>query len=589
MSSIPCETEKLPSAHPIHPAKVGQWMLFILVALLVLGPILMVLIEGFNVGGREGFRFGMQHWREALGDPALGRALWNTFTIVVLRGILGFLIAIPLAWLIARTDMPGRNALEFGFWVAFFLPSLAYIQGWSFLLDGQRGLLNQWILAIPGIGPAISPHLDVFSYWGIIWVHLMSQNVSTLLVLLVLAFRNIDSNLEEAARISGSSKFGTLRSIVIPLSRPTIAMLVIMAVIRGMQSYEVEAVLGRPAGIDVYSTLVVQMLASEPPDVPAGTVLSTLILFSLIPLIMLQRLYVGRQHYTTVSSKMRMTQISLGRVARWVAFAITATIVALQTLVPFLAVFAGSLMVRWGYFSIKQPWTLDRWKSVLTNDQFLSCLTNTLVIGIAAGLASAAVCFLIAYVLVRVRFAAHAALDFVSWLPWAVPGVLLSLGLVTMVLGVPALRFLYGSSFILVIAVVLFRFPLSVHLLKSGLMQVNKELEEASVICGSGRFATQMRITVPILSPMLIGVALMTFVTAVNEVSGVVLLASTDVRTLSLLSLDYLMGSQPQREAAAVVTTIMLVICVGVALVARSFGISLGAGPAAAGKEAREA
>lgn len=587
--SISQDIDRIPVSPRLDLSKFGLWILFALVVILVIGPLATVLVEGFDVGDHGEFRLGLQHWHDAVNDPALGRALWNTMTIVALRGLMGFLIAIPLAWLIARTDMPGRATLEFGFWVAFFMPSLAYIQGWSFLLDGQRGLLNQWISIVPWIGPQISPHLDVFSYWGIIWVHLMSQNVSTLLVLLVLAFRNIDSNLEEAARIAGSSKFGTLRSIVIPLSRPTVGMLVIMAIIRGMQSYEVEAVLGRPAGIDVYSTLVVQMLASEPPDIPTGTVLSSLVLICLFPLIIIQRIYVGRQHYTTVSSKMRLTRIPLGRIARWVAFGVTSAVVAMQTLVPFFCVFAGSLMVRWGYFSMAHPWTLDRWKSVFTNDQFTSSLTNTLVIGLAAGAASALFCFVIAYVLVRLRFVANSALEFVSWLPWAVPGVLLSLGLVTMVLGMPALRFLYGSTFILVVAVVLFRFPLSVHLLKSGLMQVNRELEEASVICGSGRIVTQLRITMPILSPMLIGVALMTFVTALNEVSGVVLLASTDVRTLSLLSLDYLMGSQPQREAAAVVTTIMLVLCVGVALVARSFGISLGAGPTAAVKDSPQA
>ncbi len=108
-------------------------------------------------------------------------------------------------------------------------------------------------------------------------------------------------------------------------------------------------------------------------------------------------------------------------------------------------------------------------------------------------------------------------------------------------------------------------------------MQISQELEEASVVCGSTPFIIQMRITIPILSPMLVGVALMTFVGAVNEISGVVLLASTDVRTLSLLSLDYLVGTSPQREAAAVVTIIMLVLCVGVALFARAFGIRLGA------------
>jgi iron(III) transport system permease protein len=549
-----------------------QWIFFLAVAAIIAAPIAMVVLGAVNVADAlHGFRFGFGNWTAAWSDPSIGAALRNTVSIVAMRAIFGFVIAIPLAWLVARTNIPGARWLEFGFWVAYFMPSLAFIQGWVFLLEGQRGLLNHWIEA--WIGP--SP-FDVYSYWGIIWVHLMSQNVSALFIFLALGFRNMDSNMEEAARIAGASKWKVLRDITLPLSRPLIAMLIAVAIIRGLQSYEVEAVLGTPAGIQVYSTLMVQMLNDEPPRIAQGSALSMLILAAILPLILLQRLYVGRRQYATVSGKMRLALIGLGRM-RWVAFAIVLTMVLLQTLVPFVSVVASSMMVRWGFFSIPSPWTLARWKTVFDNDQFVASLLNTLTIGLIAGILASVLCFAIAYILVRTRFTARAALDFASWLPWAVPGVLLSLGLLTLVLAIPPLRVLHGSLAVLVLAIVMFGFPLGVNLLKSGLMQVNTELEEASTVCGSGRLRTQWRINVPILAPMLIAVGLMTFVTAVNEISGVVLLASTNVRTLALLSLDYLTGVQTEKETAAVLTTIMTVLCVGVALVARSFGISIGA------------
>ncbi len=111
--------------------------------------------------------------------------------------------------------------------------------------------------------------------------------------------------------MSGSSKWRTIGTIILPLSRPALAMMAIMAIIRGMQSYEVEAVLGQPAGITVYSTLVVQMLSDEPPDIAGGAVLSGLILLVLLPLVLLQRVFVGREQYTTVSSKMRIARVGL--------------------------------------------------------------------------------------------------------------------------------------------------------------------------------------------------------------------------------------------------------------------------------------
>ena len=543
------------------------WLLFAVTALIVFAPIVMVLLGGFNVAAPgEGFRFGLDNWRRAWSDPTVWRALGNSILILVTRGLLGFLIAVPLAWLVARTNLPGAHWLEFGFWVSFFMPSLAAIQGWIFLLEQRTGLLNQGLRLLPlGIPP-----LDVYSFWGIIWVHLMSQNVSALFVLLVLGFRNMDASLEEAAHVCGASRLSTVRQITLPLTRPMLAMLVILAIIRGLQSYEVEQVLGQPVGIDVYSTLVVKMLASEPPRIPEGTALSTFVLICLVPLIVLQRWYVGRRQYTTITGKMRAGPVDLGRF-RWPAFGLVAGLLLLMTLVPFISVVAGSLMRRWGYFAIASPFTLQHWQRVLADSTFIASLTNTLLLGVLSGIVSALVVFFVAYVLVRTTFPARGTLDFLSWLPWAIPGVLLSLGLVALVLMLPPLRLLYGSLLLLIIAVVLFRFPLGVHFVKSGLMQVSKELEEASTVCGTGWLTTQRRITVPILLPMLVAVALMTFVTAVNEVSGVVLLASTDTRTLSLLSLGYLSGSFPEKESAAVVTTIMILLCVGVALIARQF------------------
>jgi iron(III) transport system permease protein len=295
-----------------------------------------------------------------------------------------------------------------------------------------------------------------------------------------------------------------------------------------------------------------------------------------MPLAIIQRLYVGRRQYTTVASKMRSGVIDIGRRMRWVVFSAIIGLLVLMTVVPLFSVIAGSLMQRWGYFSIASPWTLDHWKTVLSDSSFKASLANTLAVGLLSGLAAAVVTFLIAYVLVRTRFRARGVLDFVSWLPWAIPGVLLSLGLVTIVLGLPPFRILYGTLLMLIIAILLFGFPLGVQLMKSGLLQVSKELEEASVICGSEWLGTQRRINVPILTPMLIAVGLITFVTAVNEVSAVVLLASTQTRTLSLLSLGYLTGNFPSKELAAVVTTIMILLCSGVALVSRMFGLKLG-------------
>jgi iron(III) transport system permease protein len=522
----------------------------------------------------EAARYGLQNWQEAWSDPQVGPALRNSAGITLVRMVLAFLIAIPVAWLLARTNIPGAGWLEFGFWVSFFLPNLAYVQGWIFLLEGRVGLLNQWIQRLPFV--EVSP-LDIYSLWGIIWVHLMSHNVTTLVILFALAFRNVDSELEEASRICGSSTLGGLFKVTLPLIRPVFAMMVVLGIIRGLQSFEIERVLGQPVGIHVFGTLVVNMILGEPPRIQQGAALSVFILAVLVPLIVLQRMYVGRRQYTTVTGKMRPAKADL-RGMRWVAFGLVATLVAMLTIIPFLSLVAGSFMTRWGYFGIAQPWTLAHWQRVLANPTFVESFVTTLKLGVLSAVAAVAVLFLVAYILVKTRFNGRPVLDFVSWLPWAIPGVLLSLGMLTMVLQIPLLRILHGSLFVLILAVILFRFPLGVHLLKGGLLQMAKELEEASSISGARWWYTQVRIVLPILIPMLVAVALMTFIAAVNEVSGIIMLAAVDTRTLSLLALDYMVG-RGQKEVASVVITIVTLLGVGVALAARRFGVTLGDRP----------
>ena len=293
----------------------------------------------------------------------------------------------------------------------------------------------------------------------------------------------------------------------------------------------------------------------------------------LVPLILFHRIYLGSRQYTTVSSKMTLRKITLGR-WRWPAFGGVAFLILLLTVVPFVAMVAGSFMTRWGFFGLDPLWTLDHWRSALGDDTFSSSFWATLKLGLLSAAASVVVLFSIAYMLVRTRFKGTPVLDFVSWLPWAIPGVLLSFGLLIMVLKIPPLRVFHGTTFTLVVAMIIFRLPLGVQLLKTGLMQVNRELEEASQISGANWFYTQWKIVLPILTPMLIAVGLLTFISALNEVSGIILLASVETRTLSLLSLNLVFDGQ--REAAAVITTIIVLMGVGLALIGRKLGFRLG-------------
>jgi iron(III) transport system permease protein len=554
-----------------HPGTPAAWVVTVLVGVFVLLPILTVFRGAFDVSALgEPTEWGLSNWSDAWTDPRITEALWNTFAITAIRLGIGLLVALPVAWLLVRTDLPGARLLEFAFWVSFFLPVLAVIQGWTFLLEGQVGWVNQQLDSWFGV---TSP-IDIRSFWGIIWVHLMSGSITGPVILFAVAFRNVDGSMEEAARVSGSSMAGTFRKVTFPLIRPFFSLLAILALIRGLQSFEIERLLGSPAGIDVYGTLVVNLINFEPPRTGEALALSSLILLVLVPLLIAQRLWVGDKDYGTVTGKIRRGKLSLGRWRR-PAFVAVSLLVVLLTVVPFLALLAGSFMTRWGFFDIPEPWTTDHWTTVFGDEVFVGALTNTLQVGLLASVVAMVAFMAIAYVIVRFRFFGKPALELTTWLPWTVPGVLLSLALLTVILEIPMLRFLHNSLAALVIALLLLGLPLGVHLLRGGLEQLGPELEEASAVSGARWWTTQWRVIRPLMTPMLLTVGLITFIAAVNEVSAVVLLADVQTETLSLLSLRYLASMSSQRGAASVVILVITFMSVGIALVARALGLRL--------------
>jgi len=152
------------------------WIVLVLVASLVLLPVLLVIINSFQTG-RPGqpSAYTLDAWRAALSDPGLLAAFWNTITLTAACQVIALPVAILLAWVLARTDVPGAQWLEFLFWIAFFLPALPVTLGWILLLDPQYGLVNQALSALPFVGQG---PFNIYSFWGIVWAHLASTTIA---------------------------------------------------------------------------------------------------------------------------------------------------------------------------------------------------------------------------------------------------------------------------------------------------------------------------------------------------------------------------------------------------------------------------
>ena len=542
-------------------------LLLLVVAFLVLTPLGLMVFNSFQIARPgEPVVYGLDGWRKAFNSPGILAAMGNTFALAITRQAIALVIGGFLAWLIARTDIPMKQTLEFLFWLSFFLPALPETMGWILLLDPKYGLLNQLLL---NLGIFQEPPFNIYSFWGIIWVHL-GGSISIKVMLLAPAFRNLDASLEESSRIAGAGALGTLVRVIVPVLMPAFLVTTILGLIRSLEAFEIELLLGVPIGLHVYSTKIHELVTWEPPQFPPAMALSALFLVLLLSLVALQRLYIGKKIYTTVTGRgFSVRPTHLGR-WRYPAFFLVLFIALGITLIPITLLVMGTFMKLFGFFNIPDPWTLDNWRQALGDPVLLRSLWNTIAIGIGTGVVGVIFYSLIAYVIVKSRFAGRAALDFLSWLPWSIPGILLGVALLWTFLQTKIFLPIYGTIYILIIAMVIKSMPFGAQLIKSVLLQLGNDLEEASRICGGGWFYTYRRVIFPLLLPALITVALVGFISAARDISTVVLLGTGRSRTLSLMMLDFAAGAE--FEKATVVAVMIVALVVVAALIARAVG-----------------
>jgi iron(III) transport system permease protein len=546
-------------------------IVFAVVAALVITPILFLIISSFELAPPgQAPVWGLKAWRIALGNADVWLAIWNSIRLYLATSIISWPIAILLAWIIGRSDIPMKNGIEFLFWLSFFLPSLTVVMGWITLIDSSAGLINQAIRRISFLHLTSGP-FDIYTFWGLVWVHLGQNAIAIKTILLVPAFRNLDAYMEEASRLSGAGILKTLRRVVIPLMGPAIVITALLGFVRLWQSFETELVLGIPQRFYVYGTKIYDLLHKEIPDYGQATVLAVLVIVLTFPFMVLQQRFAVGRSYETITGRARATPTALGR-WRMPVFVAVFAIALLVSILPMVAVIMATFMKVFGHFELAQPWTLAHWTDVLGDPLFLQAVGNTFIIAGGAALLSIIVSALIAYILVRTPFKLRATLDVITWLPQALPGMLLGLGMVWIVLSF--FKPLYGSIALLILVTVISGLTVGVQIVKSNMLQLGAELEEASRVSGASWLRTMRRVVLPPLAPVLVLVATLNFVAASRDVSNIILLASGKSTTLALLQLDYMVA--PLWESATVVSVVMTLISTGVALAARAFNLRVG-------------
>ncbi len=526
-------------------------------------PVAFILLNAFNSADPgEAFKFGFSGWDRAFNNENTMSSIGYSFLLNI-RTFIGIAFAFLFSWLLIRVRIPCKGFIEFSLWIAYFLPSLPLAISWILLLDPNYGILNQWF---GGWGFKLTP----YSVYGIIWVHLTASTIPVMTILLAPAFRQLESSLEEAARVCGAGTWQTFRHVLIPVLGPALFTVWLAGMIRGLESFQVELLLGQPIGVDVFATRIYDLISWEPPEFAQAITLSTFFLAILFILAMLYQSYTKDRRYVTVSGKgTNFRPMDLGFM-RYVISAAMIVFIAFAVFLPMGALVLGSSMRIFGYFEISNPYTLAHWKAVFEDPVFITSTWNSIILGLSTGVVALLVYCLLGYALIRLPLQGKTLSNIFIWLPWAVPGIIMSLGMLWMFLSVPFLSPLYGTIFSLIWVLIIKELPIGVHLIKTSFTQLSEDLEQVARVCGSRWWYAFRRITLPLISPTLVAIFVIVFMASIRDVDNVLLLATSSTRPLALLMMEYALGGE--MESASIVSVILACFSVVVAIFVRKYG-----------------
>ena len=545
-------------------------LLLIVVAVLTVTPVVTALVAGFRDAppGRPG-SITWESIRASLGvraEPDGWRILWTTVWLSTVRAVLALALAVVLAWIIARTDCPFRSRLEFLLILSFFFPLLGKVLGWALLLSPQKGYLNQLLRQLPMFAGDTGP-LDIFSYGGLIFVSVTGW-ATLLAIFLIPAFRNMDAALEESARMCGASPRRTVMRILVPLLRPAILAAFILSLTRLLSSFETEVFLGTSAGIYVLTNKIYERLVQIfPPDYRAGMTMAVLLLVITFALVLLNRKVLGGRDYTTVTGRgYSVRPMALGKL-RWVAFSFVMLFFVVSAALP-AAMLIQVSFIRFIGLNVFDPasYTLDNWRRMLTLRINRLALTNSLIMSIVATTVGMVIYSLVSYVVTKSRYKGRRLLDLAAWVPWAVPTLVLGLGILWAVLLSP-LAILYGTLTVLILAHIVRGFPFGTQIMGSSMIQISRELEEAARIHKASWPSTFRRIWLPLVKNGFLAGWVIQFTVSFSDLATVAYLYGAKSTVLPTLFLSQ--WSNGRLEEAAVAALMMTGVVLAVVVLVR--------------------
>ncbi|WP_051481227.1 ABC transporter permease [Paraburkholderia nodosa] len=559
---------------PLRPlAGLLRWLVIAVLTVAVALPVALIVFQSllsapFFDASRT---FGLAGFAFIFTDPDFWSAAGNSFTIA--SGML--FISIPLggilAFLMVRTDLAGRRWLEPVLLTPIFVSPMVLAFGYV-IAAGPAGFYSIWWKQLTGMEGTPWNVYSVFAITVIVGL----THVPHVYLYAAAALRNLGSDVEESARVSGARPLRVALDVSLPMSMPALLFAGVLVFFLGFEVFGLPLVLGDPEGHLVLATYLYKLTNKlGVPSYHLMAAVAVCIIAVTFPLVLLQRhLLKSANRFVTLKGKAtRQTVLALGT-WRWVALAVVALWLLLTIFVPLSGIVLRAFVTHWGEgVDLAETLTLANFSELFEHSNLVRAIFNTFGIGVLGGALAVGFYTLVAFAGHRQHDWAARLLDYIVLLPRAVPGLLAGLAFLWVFLFVPGLKELKNSMWSIWVAYTVVWLAYGMRLIQSALLQVGPELEEAGRSVGGTRARVSLDVTLPLVRFGLLAAWLLIFMIFEREYSTAVYLLSpgTEVIGALLVSL-WAAGSVDQVAALSVINIAMVGAGLAVAL---RFGVKL--------------
>ncbi len=538
----------------------------------IMTPVLVVMWRSFT-SGKLGFSVGLNlaNYLRVFGDKDIFSMLSNSVIYAAGSALLGTVLGAFLAWIVARTNTPGKALVELLPLYPILMPPIMKNIAWILLLAPRSGILNGMLQHFFGIETLV---FNAFTMAGMVWVFGLACVPLGYLFLLPV-FLSFDPSLEESAYIAGSKPVNTMFKITFPLAIPAFTSALVLNFLRGLRSFETPVLQGTPGNIKVFVSRVYDSMALEFNAGLATAYSVVLVVLSIITLYFYIRATRFSERYATITGKgYRVKVIDIGA-WKYLTFATVVLYFLAGIVLPFIVLIVVSMIPYFDYDTFMQfpsNAVLTNYYTVMRHPSFVTGLYNSLFLSVTIAIVTVLLGIVMAFTIYRTRAAGTKVFEFIGTLPLAFPPLVLSVGLLIIFIGTP----LYNSLWALGIGLFVAYFPYAFRNASGAIVNIHKELDEAAWVHGARWRHVFFKITLPILKPSVGGALFYIFIEAIRNVDVAVLLTAPGKEYGPVTLFEYFrVGQWAEAAAGGVIYLIILIVAVSVAKFAFKMKFSL--------------